>query len=49
VFKSGNNGESFDFELTGIGEEPLAEKYVKINCNAREVAEVGDHIYPLFK
>ena len=41
VFRSPGTGESFDYTLTGVGEEPLAEASISIVCKARESAQVG--------
>lgn len=40
VFHCPSTGESFDYVLTGIGDEPLAEASLSIKCKAREGAEV---------
>jgi hypothetical protein len=40
VFKSPVTGDSFDYALTGVGEEPLAEADVQIKCKARETTMV---------
>lgn len=34
-----NTGEVYEYELKGIGEEPLAEDHIVLNCKARETSK----------
>jgi hypothetical protein len=34
-----NTGEVYEYELKGIGEEPLAEDHIVLNCKARETTK----------
>jgi len=36
TLKNDSTKEEYEYELKGIGEEPLAEDHVILTCNARE-------------
>ena len=36
VLKNESTKEEYEYELRGIGEEPLAEDHIVLNCKARE-------------
>lgn len=39
VLSNSQTGERFEYELTGIGEEPLAENHIVVSCQARDKVE----------
>lgn len=39
TLKNESTREEYEYELKGIGEEPLAEDHIVLNCNARETTK----------
>lgn len=39
TLKNDSTKEEYEYELKGIGEEPLAEDHVILTCNARETKQ----------
>ena len=41
TLKNDSTKEEYEYELKGIGEEPLAEDHVILTCNARETKQTS--------
>lgn len=44
VLTNKTTGEIYEYELKGIGEEPLAEDHIVLECKARETTK---HIFKI--
>jgi hypothetical protein len=38
----------FEYELNGVGEEPLAKDHIIINCIARKTSKVISYLFKFF-
>lgn len=44
TLKNDSTKEEYEYELKGIGEEPLAEAHIVLTCKARETTK---HVFPV--
>ncbi len=44
TLKNESTKEEYEYELKGVGEEPLAEDHIVLNCKARETTK---HIFEI--
>ena len=49
TLNNNTTNEVYEYDLKGIGEEPLAEDHIVLNCLARQTTQHGFEIKNLFE